>query len=382
MEKTDEPIDYEPHSMVASIRQSPPINLNEAYNEDWVRGRTIVITGGASGFGEGMVRKWAANGANVVVGDINVEQGEQVVNAARKSTSNENVHFIRTDVTSWESQVALFKEAAKLSHHGGIDAVVANAGISGVDNFEVPQGLDGDAPPKPNLKTYEVNLTGVLYTAHLALFWLPRNPGSKAARSSREPEYTPRDRHLLLIGSMASLGPIPTAPLYGVAKHGVLGLFRSLRATAWLHGIRINLVCPYFIDTPIVPAIGRALVAGGGLGKVEDVVDAANRFTADNSIVGRALYVGPKMKVVLDKEKNYQLALGGEEGVERAVWECYAHDYDDTEQFNRNLIRLLNQFAAIRGWTGWLIDMVKAVIYGARNGPRALVGGRPGGRRR
>ena len=286
MEKIEKPIDYQPTSLIEDIRQSPPVDTSIPYNVDWVRGRTVVITGGASGFGESMVRKWAANGANVIIGDINVTLGEKVVQEVRRDTGNEHIHFVRTDVTNWDSQVQLFKDAAKLSLHGGIDVVVANAGIAGQDTFEVPEGLDTDAPPKPNLNVFEVNLLGVLYTAHLALFWLPRNPGSKAARPSKDPEYTPRDRHLLLIGSMASLGPIPTQPQYGVAKHGVLGLFRCLRATAWVHGIRVNMLCPYFIDTPIVTGAARAILAGGAMGTPEDVIDAASRLAADNRIIG------------------------------------------------------------------------------------------------
>ena len=376
MERFEKPIDYKPVSLIDSIRQSPPIDLDSSYNDDWVRGRTVVITGGASGFGEGMTRKWVSKGANVIVGDVNTDQGEKVVQDIRQQTGNSDVHFVRTDVTDWQSQVDLFKQAAKLSHHGGIDAVVANAGIAGVDKFEMPEGLDKDAPPKPNLKTVDVNLYGVLYTVHLALFWLPRNPGSRPARKEKDPEYTPRDRHLLLMGSMASIGPIPSQPLYGVSKHGVLGLFRTLRASAWIHGIRVNLLCPYFIDTPIVPASARVMLAGGAMGKPEDVIDAATRFTADNRIVGRSLYVGPKMNIVLDQDNNYQLALGGQEGITRSIWECYAHDYDDSELFGRNLTRLLNQFAAARGWSGWAYDLFTAFVYGVRRGPQGFLGKR------
>ena len=56
-----------------------------------------------------------------------------------------------------------------------------------------------------------------------------------------------------------------------------------------MHGIRVNMLCPYFIDTPIVPATVRVLLAGGAMGKPEDVVEAATRLTADTRIVGRSL---------------------------------------------------------------------------------------------
>lgn len=233
-----------------------------------------------------------------------------------------------------------------------------------------PSGIDtSDAPKKPNLKTLEVNLIGVLYTTHLALFYLPRNPGSSAcstlAGSNRKDQG--RDRHLLLLGSMASLSPIPAQVLYGVSKHGVLGLFRTLRSTAFVHGIRVNILLPYFIDTPIVPASVRVLLAGGAMGKPEDVIDAATRFAADESIIGRSLYIGPKMQLVQDEQGVAQLAIkpqGSGVGPTQAVWEAYAHDYDDVELFNRNLTRLLNQFTVVRGWTGYFVDLIKAVAYG------------------
>ena len=259
-----------------------------------------------------------------------------------------------------------FKEAVKLSPHGGIDIVVANAGIAGADEFEMPKGLDAAEPPKPNFKTIDVNLIGVLYTTHLALFYLPKNPNSKPCNSTSDPAKTPRDRCLILVGSMASLSPIPAQPLYGVSKHGVLGLFRTLRSTSFVNGVRVNILCPYFIETPIVEPAARFLLAGGATGKPEDVIEAGTRLAADTRILGRSLYVGPKMTLKRDQDGDCQLAVKegqqlGQEG--EAIWEAYAEDYDDSELFGRNVTRLLNQFTVARGWAGYLSDMGKAIAY-------------------
>ncbi|KAK9318239.1 hypothetical protein V1524DRAFT_405106 [Lipomyces starkeyi] len=70
---------------------------------------------------------------------------------------------------------------------------------------------------------------------------------------------------------MASLLPIPQQTLYGAAKHGVLGLFRSLRITAFAKGVRVNMICPYFADTGILTPPGRILPAGAHLAQLEDV---------------------------------------------------------------------------------------------------------------
>ena len=289
------------YNVVDKIGQSPRLSASQlsvtVADVNFLRDKTIVITGGASGFGAGFLRRWAAAGANVIIGDINVEKGDQVVREARKRTGNENLHFFHCDVTDWQSQVSFFKNAVKVSPHGGLDMVVANAGIADPkEAIEQPQGIDAAEPSPPNLKVLDVNLKGVLYTAHLALWYLPRNPGSVPANKDSDAGRTQRDRHLVLMSSMAGLGPIPTQTLYATSKHAVVGLYRNLRATSFMHGVRTNLICPYWIDTPIVTTGARLLLAGGLIGKSEDVVEAATRFAADPSIVGRAVAVGPKLK--------------------------------------------------------------------------------------
>lgn len=108
----------------------------DAHTNAHPRGKTIAITGGASGFGAGFVRKWALHGATVIVGDINVRGAEKLVAEVRAETGKENVHFVECNVCDWLSQVNFFKQAVRLSGHGGIDMVVANAGIAGADDFE------------------------------------------------------------------------------------------------------------------------------------------------------------------------------------------------------------------------------------------------------
>lgn len=345
------------------MRQSPPLDLDQTANDAWMKGKTILITGGASGFGAGYLRRWAEAGATVVIGDINVKKGDQLVRDVKKETGNENLHFFYCDVTDWSSQVQFFKEAVKVSQHGGIDTVVANAGIADTDlKFEVPVGLDGPDPPAPKFPVIDVNLTGVLYTSHLALFYLRRNPNSTPSNPNCDPAQTHRDRHLILVSSMAGLWPIPAQTLYAVSKHAVVGLFRNLRASSFMHGVRVNLICPYFIDTSIITNTGKIMLAGGAVGKPEDVVEAATRFAADPRIVGRAVLVGPKVKVVQNEDGGMELVeKENEAGDTKAMWEIYAHDFEDSDIFVRNVISVLNRVAEIRGWAGWFTDMLAVV---------------------
>lgn len=220
-------------NIVGFARQSPPIDTTAPFDTSSLQGRTILITGGASGFGAGFSRRWAGLGATIIIGDIDTTQGKALVDELRRDTGNVSHQFLYCDVTLWQSQVDFFRNAVELSPNGRIDQVVANAGVEEAGTkFNEPQNLDQDQPPEPQWRTIDANLKGVLYTSHLALFWLPRN-------SSNSSEFKP-DRHLLLIGSIASIIPFAGHVQYSIAKHGVLGLFRSLRATSFQHGVRVN----------------------------------------------------------------------------------------------------------------------------------------------
>ncbi|KAJ4360799.1 uncharacterized protein N0V89_001366 [Didymosphaeria variabile] len=349
----------------AYIKQSPPLDFSIPYDDAWVKDRTIVVTGGASGFGAGFVRRWAANGATVIIGDVNVEKGDALARAIRKETGRDRAaHFVHCDVTNWQSQVNLFKEAVKWSPHGGIDTVVANAGIQANDRLQQPGDLGAAEPQPPNFATMDVNVTGVLYTTHLAYYWLPKNPGSKPCNMNSVPDKQTRDRNLVLLGSIASLAPIAAAPLYGASKHAVLGLFRSLRSTSHMEGIRVNIVLPYFIDTAIVPPMAKLLLAGGGMGKVEDVVEAATRLVADTRILGRGIVVGPKVTIKQDESGEFKLVNKDTEGsTETALWEAYADDWEEVDAFDRRVVKLLNAVEQARGWVGWATDIAKLVGY-------------------
>lgn len=137
------------NNIAGITRQSKPIDITETYDPSWIAGKTILVTGGASGFGEGFSKRWADYGANVIIGDIDDIRGKALVEMLRKRTGNHNHHFLHCDVTDWQSQVDFFRSAARLSPHGGIDSVVANAGIPDLPStFERPDALDVEEPPK------------------------------------------------------------------------------------------------------------------------------------------------------------------------------------------------------------------------------------------
>jgi len=101
------------------------------------------------------------------------------------------------------------------------------------------------------------------------------------------------------------------------------------------------------------------------MGKVEDVVDAGTRFVADSRILGRSLVIGPRMHVRQKENGQWDLVTSGTPGgVEAAVFEPYAEDWEDVDAWDRNFVKLLNLVQIGRGWAGWGLDVVKAVLYG------------------
>ncbi|RAK97750.1 putative short chain dehydrogenase/reductase [Aspergillus ibericus CBS 121593] len=336
--------------------------LHLDYNIADLKGKTILVTGGASGFGAAFSTRWASAGAQVIIGDIN-PAGETIVAQIRSDTSNNNVHFIHLDVTSWTSQVNFFRQAIQLSPHGGIDAVVANAGINNAAEsryFESPtiDYLNHPSPPPPSLKTVDVNLTGVLYTVHLAEWFLPRNPGSQPCTDTTT--SSPRDRHILLIGSIASVHPLISQSFYTITKHAILGLFRCLRVTAPLSaGIRVNIICPYYTDIGLMSGPARVILAGVPIGQAEDVVDAATYLMANRACSGQSLVTGPRLKLGLP-DGGYLTREGNEE---TGVWEIQLHDVETTDVFTDRMVKMVKTVIAARGWVGWARGMVGAMVW-------------------
>ncbi|KAL2269080.1 hypothetical protein VTJ83DRAFT_3926 [Remersonia thermophila] len=385
----------DPWSIVHMTNLSGPVDLSKTYDPASLAGKTILITGGASGFGAAFARHWAAHGAHIVVGDVNDALGEALVAELRTSPTARPDQFIayqRCDVTSWADQVRLFRAAAAGSPTKRIDAVVAGAGIADATaSFDKPQNLDDESaiPPPPPLRVLGVNLTGVMYTTHLALHYLAQD--KPAAGSAK------RDRHLLLISSIAGLHGLPGQTEYTASKHAVMGVFRALRAAAGLFNrpaskaagsggggdndddedvpLRVNVLCPYFVATPILTAATKALLAGAALGEVEDVVDAATRLMADDGIRGRALVVGPKMRVVdVTEGDEYgetvrivegEPAVPGRPERRQAVWEVYGHDYQRVEAFIWRYLAALNLMSGLRGWVGIVKDILGICFGGA-----------------
>jgi NAD(P)-dependent dehydrogenase (short-subunit alcohol dehydrogenase family) len=92
-----------------------------------VKGKSIIVTGGANGMGEAMVRAFAAAGAFVTFGDLH-PRGAEI--EEELNVDGEKAAFVKCDIRNWEDQVKLFETAKSKSPSNSVDVVIANAGIS------------------------------------------------------------------------------------------------------------------------------------------------------------------------------------------------------------------------------------------------------------
>ncbi len=185
-------------------------------------GKVTLVTGGASGLGEGLCEELSRRGAKVVVTDINKEAAHLL--AKRLQQTGGNVEAVSLDVTNPQSVAEVISTV--IDSYGRIDYVFNNAGIAVGGEF---QELD--------LVTWQrvvdVNLLGVVYVMYTAYKQM----------------ISQRSGHIVNIASMYGLMPGPLCAPYVATKHALSGLTQSVASEAKNLGIKMTLVCPGYIDT-------------------------------------------------------------------------------------------------------------------------------------
>ena len=132
-----------------------------------------------------------------------------------------------------------------------------------------------DEPVKPDLKILNINLVGVMYTVKLAVHYLNRNGEN-------------RDRALIMTASLAGYLDQPGSPQYCSSKWGVRGIMRALRRTVPRMNMRVNIISPWFVKTPIMSKEVQDLVESKGIqwARKEDAAGAVLHMAADGTSNG------------------------------------------------------------------------------------------------
>lgn len=254
-------------------------------------GRIALVTGAGSGIGRAIAVLFAREGARVMVNDVSQEGAAGTVEAMGAGKERGHVHL--ADVSKSAKVRAMFEEVTK--RYGGLDILVNNAGIgeTGGRREEVHRRAEaqmqelrtsGKIQSHWNIteslgdeewdRMIGVHLSGTFYCTREALkLMAQKNRGS-----------------IINMSSVAGLSGIPFASHYGAAKGGILGITRSVALEVASRGIRVNAICPGWIETPMTkefsPLLRMALTARVPMlrwGQPEEVATMALFLASDES---------------------------------------------------------------------------------------------------
>ena len=231
--------------------------------------KVAIITGGASGIGLATAKLLAGEGARIVIADLQADLGAAAVREIEANGGQ--ARFVETDVTNGEHLQRMIDVAVE--QFGRIDIVYNNAGIAESGNLFAQ---DSDAWER----TLDIDLDAVIRGTRLAVQQLRRQGGGGV---------------IINTASMAGLLPQAGSPIYATAKAGVIHFSRSLAHLA-NEGIRVNVICPTFTDTPLVRVAGEAAIERmkqevGGILTAEQVAEGVQELVRDDSRAGAVMRV-------------------------------------------------------------------------------------------
>lgn len=232
-------------------------------------GKAAVVTGGGSGFGEGIAKRFAVEGAKVVIADINQEAGQRVADEIK--TAGGEASFIATDVAEADDNKAMIQ--ASLDRYGALDILVANAAI-GMSPTPLADTEDDFFD-----RIFRINVRSVFLGAKHAVPVMRSQGGGS----------------IVVTVSTAALRPRPNLAAYNATKGALVPLCKALALEVAGDKIRVNGLCPVAGETAMLPdflgnadpAEGRkafiSTVPMGRLSTPEDLATAALFFAADES---------------------------------------------------------------------------------------------------
>jgi meso-butanediol dehydrogenase/(S,S)-butanediol dehydrogenase/diacetyl reductase len=224
------------------------------------QGKTIIITGASGGIGLATAKKFASEGANIVLADINVDGLNKALDQL-KVAGAEKVWVSRCDVSK-EKEVASTITGA-IDNFGGLDIVVNNAGLMIFKKIEEQTENDW-------FRVLSVDLLGAFFFTKYAFLRMSKG-GS-----------------IINISSIHAIETTPMVACYAAAKAALLSLTRSASMEGKAKGIRVNAILPGAIDTPMLwdnPNVkaGIEKIDIDSVGKPEDIADAISFLASDEA---------------------------------------------------------------------------------------------------
>lgn len=218
-------------------------------------GRVVMVTGGASGMGEAFARRLSADGAHVVVADIDEGGAGRVAS----DIGGEASVFDVADRASVDATVDRV-----VAHHGRLDVMINNAGIAPPSNSERTEisianqmrrleGRDSEMVPTD----VTVSLTDDEWDRMIKVHLYGVFHGTRAALRHMTPA---RSGSIINLSSILALRPMAGAPHYSAAKAGIVAFTKSVAQEVAPFGVRVNAVCPGWIDTPLLAPMDPLVV--------------------------------------------------------------------------------------------------------------------------
>jgi NAD(P)-dependent dehydrogenase (short-subunit alcohol dehydrogenase family) len=236
-----------------------------------LEGKVVLVTGAASGIGRMSAQKFAQDGAQVVLSDISESAGQhaatQILDAGGKAT------FVPADVSQYAHCSALVDNV--IEKFGHLDVAVNNAGVNGAF------GRLQDCSPDTWNRVIAINLSGVFHCLSAEIKAMQTRGGA-----------------IVNVASILGLIGAPGVSAYCASKHGVIGLTKTAALECGKYNIRINAVCPGFVDTPMVepsPQVSSLVkrAAIRRLGNPSEIADAIVWLCSEKSsfVTGAALQI-------------------------------------------------------------------------------------------
>lgn len=198
-----------------------------------VEGRTIIVTGAAQGFGEGIARELMAQGANIVVADLNEATGEKTAASFNEKAGANKAIFVKTNVADMASLRDLMKET--ILNFGALDAFVSNAGVVRAGRLDVMTPENFEFVTKINYEAY-------FFCAKVASHIMK-------IETKYDPEYF---ADIIQVNSKSGLRGSKANFAYAGGKFGGIGLTQSFALELAPYRVKVNSICPgNYYDGPL-----------------------------------------------------------------------------------------------------------------------------------